>query len=259
MNSLVTLNNEDCLVTTSLAIAEGVGNPHASVIKVIRQNIEDFEEFGPLGFEIQKGKALPQGGFAKPTEYAILNEQQSALLLTYFRNNDVVKAFKKSLIKAFFEMRDELNKRQQAATLDPSQILNDPAAMRGLLLNYSEKVIGLEHEKSKLEHQLEEEAPRVAFAKQVEAAPDAISVAQAAKIIGTGQRRLFAFLRQIGWITRRNEPYQAKIETGYLDVKLGSWEHPEHGLKQSVTALVTGKGLAKLQKLWSEHQQDNAA
>lgn len=259
MNSIVTLNDTNCPITTSLAIAEGVGNPHASVIKVIRQNASDLEEFGPLGFEIQKGKPLPQGGFAKSTEFAMLNEQQSALLLTYFRNNDTVKAFKKALIKAFFEMRDELNKRQQVATLDPSQILNDPAAMRGLLLNYSEKVIGLEQEKSKLEHQLEEEAPRVAFAKQVEVAPDAISVAQAAKIIGTGQRRLFAFLRQIGWITRHNEPYQAKIESGYLDVKLGSWEHPEHGLKQSVTALVTGKGLAKLQKLWSERDQEHAA
>lgn len=257
MNSIVTLNDTNCPITTSLAIAEGVGGTHKSVIQLIRQNASDFEEFGPLAFEMRVVKR-PQGGGSK-VEYAILNEQQSALLLTYFRNNDTVKTFKKALIKAFFEMRDELNKRQQVATLDPSQILNDPAAMRGLLLNYSEKVIGLEQEKSKLEHQLEEEAPRVAFAKQVEVAPDAISVAQAAKIIGTGQRRLFAFLRQIGWITRHNEPYQAKIESGYLDVKLGSWEHPEHGLKQSVTALVTGKGLAKLQKLWSERDQEHAA
>lgn len=253
MNSIVTLNDTNCPITTSLAIAEGVGNPHASVIKVIRQNASDLEEFGPLGFEIQKGKPLPQGGFAKSTEFAMLNEQQSALLLTYFRNNDTVKTFKKALIKAFFEMRDELNKRQAPAeNLSRMDILQ-------LAMQSEEDRIRLEQEKLKLEHQLEEEAPRVAFAKQVEVAPDAISVAQAAKIIGTGQRRLFAFLRQIGWITRHNEPYQAKIEAGYLDVKLGSWEHPDHGLKQSVTALVTGKGLAKLQKLWSERDQEHAA
>lgn len=253
MNSIVTLNDTNCPITTSLAIAEGVGNPHASVIKVIRQNASDLEEFGPLGFEIQKGKPLPQGGFAKSTEFAMLNEQQSALLLTYFRNNDTVKAFKKALIKAFFEMRDELNKRQAPAeNLSRMDILQ-------LAMQSEEDRIRLEQEKLNLEHQLEKEAPRVAFAKQVEVAPDAISVAQAAKIIGTGQRRLFAFLRQIGWITRHNEPYQAKIEAGYLDVKLGSWEHPDHGLKQSVTALVTGKGLAKLQKLWSERDQEHAA
>ena len=249
MNSIVTLNDTNCPITTSLAIAEGVGNPHASVIKVIRQNASDLEEFGNIGFEIQNSTS----GAGRPTEYAILNEQQSALLLTYFRNNDTVKTFKKALIKAFFEMRDELNKRQAPAeNLSRMDILQ-------LAMQSEEDRIRLEQEKLKLEHQLEEEAPRVAFAKQVEVAPDAISVAQAAKIIGTGQRRLFAFLRQIGWITRHNEPYQAKIEAGYLDVKLGSWEHPDHGLKQSVTALVTGKGLAKLQKLWSERDQEHAA
>lgn len=249
MSSIVTLNDTNCPITTSLAIAEGVGNPHASVIKVIRQNIADFEEFGNIGFEIQNSIS----GAGRPTEYAILNEQQSALLLTYFRNNDTVKAFKKALIKAFFEMRDELNKRQAPAeNLSRMDILQ-------LAMQSEEDRIRLEQEKLKLEHQIEEEAPRVAFAKQVEVAPDAISVAQAAKVIGTGQRRLFAFLRKIGWISRRNEPYQTKIESGYLDVKLGSWEHPDHGLKQSVTALVTGKGLAKLQKLWSERDQDHAA
>ena len=249
MNSIVTLNDTNCPITTSLAIAEGVGNPHASVIKVIRQNASDLEEFGNIGFEIQNSTS----GAGRPTEYAILNEQQSALLLTYFRNNDTVKTFKKALIKAFFEMRDELNKRQAPAeNLSRMDILQ-------LAMQSEEDRIRLEQEKLNLEHQLEEEAPRVAFAKQVEVAPDAISVAQAAKIIGTGQRRLFAFLRQIGWITRHNEPYQAKIEAGYLDVKLGSWEHPDHGLKQSVTALVTGKGLAKLQKLWSERDQEHAA
>lgn len=251
MNSIVTLNDTNCPITTSLAIAEGVGNPHASVIKVIRQNAADFEEFGMIGFEIQPKPTGQRGG--SDTEYAILNEQQSALLLTYFRNNDTVKAFKKALIKAFFEMRDELNKRQS-----PNENLSRMDILQ-LAMQSEEDRIRLEQEKLKLEHQLKEEAPRVAFAKQVETAPDAISVAQAAKVIGTGQRRLFAFLRQIGWITRHNEPYQAKIEAGYLDVKLGSWEHPDHGLKQSVTALVTGKGLAKLQKLWSERDQENAA
>ena len=123
-----------------------------------------------------------------------------------------------------------------------------------LAMQTEEERLKLEHEKRQLEHRIEEEAPRVAFAKQVEVAPDAISVAQAAKILGTGQQRLFAFLREIGWITRYNEPYQEKIEAGLLDVKLGSWQHPNHGLKQSVTSLVTGKGLAKLQPLWEKHK-----
>lgn len=128
-----------------------------------------------------------------------------------------------------------------------------------LAMQSEEERLRLEQENRALEHRIEKEAPRVAFAKQVEISQDAISVAQAAKILGTGQRRLFAFLRQISWISRRNEPYQAKIETGYLDVKLGSFQHPDHGLQQSVTTLVTGKGLTKLQQLWSQHAKREAA
>ncbi|HFG0199010.1 TPA: phage antirepressor KilAC domain-containing protein [Salmonella enterica] len=247
MNSIVTLNDTGCPVTTSLAIAEGVGNPHSSVIKLIRQNTNDLEEFGNIGFEIQNSTS----GAGRPTEYAILNEQQSTLLLTYMRNNDVVREFKKRLVKAFFELAQQ---RQAPAVENLSRL-----EILQLAMQSEEERLRLEQEKRQLEHQLEEEAPLVAFAKQVEIAQDAISVAQAAKILGTGQRRLFAFLRQIGWVSRRNEPYQTKIEAGYLDVKLGSWEHPNHGLQQSVTALVTGKGLAKLQKLWSQHHKEHAA
>ena len=224
-------------VTTSLAIAEGVGNPHSTVIKLIRQNSSDLGEFGMVRFEIQPKPEGQRGG--SDTEYAILNEQQSTLLLTYMRNNDVVRAFKKRLVKEFFALR------AQSAKPDPMQALNDPATMRGLLLSYSEKV--LEQERA-----LQEAAPKVEFANRVEVAHDAITVGEAAKTIGTGRTRLFAFLRRHGWVNRRNEPYQSKIEAGYLDVKIGKWEHPEQGLQENITTLVTGKGLVKLQKLWDQ-------
>lgn len=143
----------------------------------------------------------------------------------------------------------ECERRAKAAPVsDPMAVLSDPAAMRGLLLNYTEKVIALEEK-------VAEQAPKVAFAKQVEVAPDAIDIAKAAKLLGTGRTRLMAFLREIHWINRYNQPYQDKIEAGLLDTKLGKWEHPDHGLQQSVTTLVTGKGLVKLQKLWDERQQ----
>lgn len=127
-------------------------------------------------------------------------------------------------------------------SFDPSKILENPAAMRGLLLTYTDKVIALEAK-------VEADAPKVAFAESVVAAPDAISIGQAAKILGTGRNRLAQFMRQNKWITRTNEPYQPKIEAGLLDVKIGMWEHPEKGLKSSITTLVTGKGLARLRQI----------
>lgn len=110
----------------------------------------------------------------------------------------------------------------------------------------------------KQKHDLLIAAPKVAFADQVRIAEDAITMAEAAKLIGTGRGRFFTFMRQQKWITRGGEPYQAKIEAGLMDVKVSHWEHPNEGLKQNVTPLVTGKGLVKLQKLWAQEKEHAA-
>jgi prophage antirepressor-like protein len=121
-----------------------------------------------------------------------------------------------------------------------------------MALESEEQRLKLETEKQALIHQIEEAAPKVKFTEQVQMAQDAISVSEAAKTIGTGQRRLFDFLRAHKWITRRNEPYQEKIESGLLNVKLSNFHHPEQGLKQSITTVITGKGLVKLKALWDQ-------
>lgn len=121
-----------------------------------------------------------------------------------------------------------------------------------MALESEEQRLKLETEKQALITQIEEAAPKVEFTERVQMAQDAISVSEAAKTIGTGQRRLFDFLRANKWITRRNEPYQEKIESGLLNVKLSNFHHPEQGLKQSITTVITGKGLVKLKALWDQ-------
>ncbi len=91
----------------SRLIAEQLGMEHAGTIKLIRKYPADFRELGPIGFEIQKGKKLPQGGYAKATEYALLNEDQCYLLLTYSRNTKKVRALKVKLVKAFRDARHQ--------------------------------------------------------------------------------------------------------------------------------------------------------
>lgn len=94
-------------VTTTLAIAEGCEVDHASVIKLVRTYQSDMEDFGLVGFEIQPRPAGQHGG--GDTEYAVLNEQQSTLLLTYMRNTVIVRAFKKKLVREFWEMVQQRN------------------------------------------------------------------------------------------------------------------------------------------------------
>lgn len=91
--------------------------------------------------------------------------------------------------------------------------------------------------------------PKAKFHDQVVAAPGALTLAEAAKTLGTGRNRLAQWLRLNRWYRRNNEPYQSTIDAGLLDVKLGEWEQSEKGIQRSVTTLVTGKGLAKLQSL----------
>lgn len=105
MSELVLLHHNEPM-TTSLAIAEGTENTHESVIKLVRKYVDDLQEFGTFGFEIQKS-----GG--RPTEIAYLNEPQATLLITYLRNSETVRRFKIALVKAFYELRDRLRWKQQ--------------------------------------------------------------------------------------------------------------------------------------------------
>ncbi|CAM3699228.1 phage antirepressor KilAC domain-containing protein [Xenorhabdus thuongxuanensis] len=139
----------------------------------------------------------------------------------------------------------------------PQPALPNAKQLAMMVLQAEEEKERLSLAVNQLEHQIFEDAPKVEFHDQVSASHGALSIAQAAKVLGTGRTRLFTFLRQIGWITRRNEPYQEKIQAGLMDVKLGSWEHPERGIQECITSLVTGKGLIQLQKLWALRNSTN--
>jgi phage regulator Rha-like protein len=85
--------------TTTLNIAEGVGVQHKNVIALLRKHLPDFEEFGRVAFQTQP---FATAGGEQIREVAVLNEHQATLLLTYSRNTDVVKDFKKRLVREFF-------------------------------------------------------------------------------------------------------------------------------------------------------------
>lgn len=109
--NLVTIKDGNA-VTTTLAIAEGTLNDHASVIKLARTYQADLEEFGPVGFEIHVVKRTQGGG--TPAEFAVLNEPQATLLLTYMRNTHIVRAFKKKLVREFWVLVQERNRNRSS-------------------------------------------------------------------------------------------------------------------------------------------------
>lgn len=48
--------------TICLAYRKGVGIEHRTVLQLIRKFSKDFEEVGPIAFEMRMGKALPPMG-----------------------------------------------------------------------------------------------------------------------------------------------------------------------------------------------------
>ena len=102
--------------TTSAIIAECAGIKHHAIQEHIRKQIGRLEQFGKVSFKM---RPLQSGQQAK--DY-ILNEQQATLLITFLKNTEQVANFKTNLVKAFFEMRDELSKfRVQRALEKPKR------------------------------------------------------------------------------------------------------------------------------------------
>ncbi|MGC5352309.1 hypothetical protein ACPXAT_27135, partial [Klebsiella pneumoniae] len=60
-------------------------------------------------------------GGKQQREIALLNEQQSALVIAYMRNSEIVRQFKIALIKGFFDMRAQLSAQNTLAELPPEQ------------------------------------------------------------------------------------------------------------------------------------------
>lgn len=224
--------------TTSLIVAEGTGVQHKNVLELIRNNLADFEEFGRVAFQTRPRPQGKHGG--ADVSYARLNEEQATLLLTYMRNSDIVRQFKKNLVRAFYELRKNATVAQ----------LPDRRTLAQMVIEAEDRAAALE-------------APARSWELLADAKGD-FSVAEAAKILSrdpsitTGRDRLFAYMADQKWIFKsRNarggwEAYQTAVDTRrlverpakpFLNSKTGAYELP------APTIRVTAKGIGKLHEL----------
>lgn len=95
--------------TTSEVIAEFAGIQHHAIQQLISKHESDFKEFGVIAFEMRKPPTGSKGG--RPEIIYRLNEEQATLLMTYLKNTEQVRTFKKELVRQFFAMRKELTRR----------------------------------------------------------------------------------------------------------------------------------------------------
>ena len=120
--NLVYMDGKKEPYTTSEIIAECAEVTHHTIQELLRKHKADFESYGIIAFKMRK-----LDGRGRPMKIYRLNEQQATLLITYLKNTEPVRAFKKSLVKAFFEMRDELTqfKLQRALEKPKRKTLHD--------------------------------------------------------------------------------------------------------------------------------------
>ena len=121
----------------------------------------------------------------------------------------------------------------------------------------------LADEKAALLAEKEANAPKVAFADAVGNANDTILIRDLAKVLkqngmDMGEKRLFAYLRENGFLTLQNMPTQRAMDLGLFWVKESVIALPD-GDRISFTTRVTGKGQQYFLKRFSKGQQHEQA
>ena len=132
-----------------------------------------------------------------------------------------------------------------------------PATVEDILANpdnFIQVLLAFKAEQEKvkaLETKLETDKPKVVFADAVDASKDSILIGNFAKLlcqngINVGQNRLFAWLREHGYLItkgeRRNFPQQQYVDCGYFTVKKSVVHNPDGSIRETHTTKITGKG-----------------
>ncbi|MFU2194755.1 MULTISPECIES: Rha family transcriptional regulator [Streptococcus] len=110
--NLVYLDGKKEPYTLSSIVSECANVKHRHLKILINKHKSRLERFGRVTFEISPSEA------GQNVRDYILNEQQATLLITFLKNTEQVATFKENLVKAFFEMRDELTKFQLQRELE---------------------------------------------------------------------------------------------------------------------------------------------
>lgn len=103
-----------------------------------------------------------------------------------------------------------------------------------------------------LEFKVEQDKPKVLFASSVETSKTTILIGDLAKIIkqngvDIGQKRLFSWLRDNGYLIKRNGveynmPTQKSMDLGLFEIKETTITHSDGHITINKTPKVTGKG-----------------
>lgn len=107
--------------------------------------------------------------------------------------------------------------------------------------------------------EIEKLKPAAEFAYQICSSKDAIDIGNCAKVLNRniGRNNLFEFLRNRKVLQQDNIPYQKYIDSGYFRVIETKYTIPSGETKKSLKTLVLQKGVAYINKLLREKENEN--
>ena len=106
------------------------------------------------------------------------------------------------------------------------------------LKQLAESTLELLQIKQQLESKVQEMLPKAQFHDSIISSSDCISVGEMGRLLNTGQKRLFKWLRENKILRKNNQPYQEFLNRCYFDVNemtLANW-------KLYIQTLITTKG-----------------
>lgn len=97
-------------------------------------------------------------------------------------------------------------------------------------------------------------APKADFHDKVTEAVNCQTIEEVAKVLGSGQNRMFAWLRDQKILKPGNIPYQRFIDEGHFRIVERQYNDRRGESHTYTRTLVTGKGLAYIQKRFGEER-----
>ena len=173
----------------------------------------------------------------------------SATFLTEDGLYEVLMLSRKPIAKVFKKQVKEILKTiRKTGMYATDELLNNPDLAIKAFTRLKEE----QEKRMRLEKEIEEQAPAVAFANSLTVSKDCILVRELSKIlkqngIDVGETRLFEWLRQNGYLISKvgsdwNLPTQKSMNLGLFVIKEGTRMSTTEGSKITKTPKVTGKG-----------------
>lgn len=229
---------------------------HQAGAGAVTVNARDLHAFLQVGkvFAAWITERIEQFGFVEGTDFQVISEigkkpqggrpsKEYALSLDMAKELSMVERSARG--KQARQYFIECEKNLRAASNPSLAVFEDPAAMRGILLGYCEKLIEAKAEIANL-------APKAAGLDLIADAEGTFCISDAAKSLNMRPQDLFTLLSNDRWIFKRgNEwvPFQTKLSAGLMQTKVFLYQDSNRQDRTRTQARITAKGLAKLAEL----------